>query len=65
MTPAVPVTVTYALTDLCMSLCETVRTLKAWAETHMDDVFAHRAEYDERTASGASRGVTRRRSRSA
>ncbi|GAB3151585.1 winged helix-turn-helix transcriptional regulator [Microbispora hainanensis] len=48
-TPTVPVTVCYELTDLGVSLYEMVRSLKAWAETHMDDVLAHRAAYDART----------------
>jgi DNA-binding HxlR family transcriptional regulator len=42
----VPVTVSYALTDLGRSLLTTVRTLKAWAESHMDEVFAARAGHD-------------------
>lgn len=42
----VPVTVSYELTDLGLSLHETMRTLKLWAQTHMDDVFANRAAYD-------------------
>ncbi|MEU8171509.1 helix-turn-helix domain-containing protein [Microbispora hainanensis] len=45
-TPTVPVTVSYELTDLGLSLYEMVRGLKTWAETHMGDVLAHRAEYD-------------------
>jgi DNA-binding HxlR family transcriptional regulator len=44
--PTVPVTVSYELTDLGLSLHRLMRGLKAWAETHMDDVFAHRAGYD-------------------
>nr|WP_269205229.1 helix-turn-helix domain-containing protein [Motilibacter aurantiacus] len=43
VTPTVPVTVTYELTDLGRSLQLVVGALKAWAETHMDDVLAHRA----------------------
>ncbi|WP_238006775.1 helix-turn-helix domain-containing protein [Dactylosporangium sp. AC04546] len=46
----VPVTVTYELTGLGLSLHETVRGLKAWAETHMDDVLANRATYDNQAA---------------
>lgn len=46
VTPTVPVTVTYELTDLGLSLQQTMRALKTWAEVHMDDVFAHRASYD-------------------
>jgi DNA-binding HxlR family transcriptional regulator len=45
-TPTVPVTVTYELTDLGLSLYEMVRGIKAWAQTHMDDVLANRATYD-------------------
>lgn len=47
--PTVPVTVTYELTDLGISLHHMVRGLKAWAETHMDDVIANRAAYDAST----------------
>src|SRR5215469_17876258 len=42
-TPTVPVTVTYELTDLGLSLRARRRNLKAWAENHMDDVRANRA----------------------
>ncbi|XVU21947.1 winged helix-turn-helix transcriptional regulator [Actinoplanes sp. CA-054009] len=38
----VPVTVSYELTDLGLSLHETMRSLKRWAETHMDEVAANR-----------------------
>jgi DNA-binding HxlR family transcriptional regulator len=48
--PTVPVTVSYELTDLGLSLYQMMRGLKAWAETHMDDVLANRATYDTRTA---------------
>ena len=47
VTPTVPVTVTYELTELGASLRQAVATLKIWAQTHMDDVLAHRAAYDE------------------
>ncbi|MCA0145068.1 helix-turn-helix domain-containing protein [Blastococcus sp. LR1] len=43
VTPTVPVTVTYELTELGLSLHQMVRGVKAWAEAHMDDVLAHRA----------------------
>jgi len=46
VTPTVPVTVSYELTDLGLSLHAMMRGLKAWAETHMDDVLANRATYD-------------------
>ncbi|WP_329008156.1 helix-turn-helix transcriptional regulator [Micromonospora rifamycinica] len=50
VTPTVPVTVTYELTHLGLSLHQVIRGLKGWAETHMDEVFTHRATYDARTA---------------
>jgi DNA-binding HxlR family transcriptional regulator len=49
-TPTVPVTVSYELTDLGLSLHQMMRGLKTWAELHMDDVLANRATYDARTA---------------
>ncbi|WP_434743572.1 winged helix-turn-helix transcriptional regulator [Micromonospora sp. SH-82] len=49
-TPTVPVTVCYELTDLGLSLHRTMRGLKTWAETHMDEVLAHRSAHDENTA---------------
>ena len=49
-TPTVPVTVSYELTDLGLSLHHMVRGLKTWAEIHMDDVLTNRNSYDTRTA---------------
>ena len=49
-TPTVPVTVSYELTDLGLSLHQTMRGIKSWAETHMDDVLANREASDARTA---------------
>ena len=49
VTPTVPVTVTYELTDLGLSLHRTIRGLKSWAEANMDDVIANRAAYDDET----------------
>jgi DNA-binding HxlR family transcriptional regulator len=46
VTPTVPVTVTYELTDLGLSLHHVMRGIKVWAEAHMDEVFANRDEYD-------------------
>ncbi|WP_213817097.1 helix-turn-helix domain-containing protein [Glaciihabitans sp. dw_435] len=48
--PTVPVTVTYELTDLGLSLHQMTRGIKLWAEQHMDDVFAERNSYDARVA---------------
>ncbi|MGW0146415.1 winged helix-turn-helix transcriptional regulator [Streptomyces sp. NPDC003333] len=48
--PTVPVTVSYELTDLGLSLCAMMRGLKAWAEAHMDDVLGHRETYDAQSA---------------
>jgi len=50
VTPTVPVTVTYELTDLGLSLQQVIRGVKAWAEAHMDEVLANREEYDTRVA---------------
>jgi DNA-binding HxlR family transcriptional regulator len=50
VTPTVPVTVTYALTDLGLSLQQMMRGIKLWAEAHMDEVLANREEYDTRSA---------------
>ncbi|GLY64519.1 winged helix-turn-helix transcriptional regulator [Amycolatopsis taiwanensis] len=50
VTPTVPVTVTYELTDLGLSLHHVVRGIKVWAEAHMDEVLANREDYDRRTA---------------
>jgi DNA-binding HxlR family transcriptional regulator len=48
VTPTVPVTVSYELTDLGLSLHQLVRGLKAWAESNMDEVLGHRAAHDAR-----------------
>ncbi|GAA5197353.1 helix-turn-helix domain-containing protein [Rugosimonospora acidiphila] len=48
--PTVPVTVSYELTELGLSLHQMMRGLKIWAETHMDDVLANRAMHDAGTA---------------
>lgn len=53
--PTVPVTVSYELTDLGLSLFELTRGLKSWAENHMDAVLAHPGVPDRPTA-----GETRR-----
>src|ERR1700728_905837 len=50
VTPTVPVTVSYELTDLGLSLHHMMRGIKSWAETHMDDVLANREASDARTA---------------
>ena len=50
VTPTVPVTVTYELTGLGLSLKQVMRDIKEWAETHMDEVLANREEYDTRVA---------------
>jgi DNA-binding HxlR family transcriptional regulator len=47
-TPTVPVTVTYELTDLGLSLLQMIRGLKSWAETHMDEVLVNRGAYEAR-----------------
>ena len=50
VTPTVPVTVSYELTDLGLSLHQLMRGLKTWSEMQMDDVLANRTTYDARTA---------------
>jgi len=46
VTPTVPVTVSYELTGLGLSLLDTTRGLRGWAQAHMDEVLAHREEHD-------------------
>ena len=46
VTPTVPVTVTYELTDLGASLHGVMRGIKVWAEAHMGEVLAHREQHD-------------------
>lgn len=46
VTPTVPVTVTYEMTDLGFSLHQLMRGIKDWAEAHMDEVLTNRGEYD-------------------
>ncbi len=46
VTPTVPVTVTYELTDLGLSLHGVIASIKTWAEAHMDEVHASRDRYD-------------------
>jgi DNA-binding HxlR family transcriptional regulator len=48
VTPTVPTTVTYEMTDLGRSLHHLMHGIKDWAESHMDDVLANREEYDSR-----------------
>jgi DNA-binding HxlR family transcriptional regulator len=50
VTPTVPVTVSYELTGLGLSLHDMTRGLRYWAQTHMDEVLAHREGYDARTS---------------
>lgn len=46
VTPTVPVTVTYQLTGLGLSLHHLTRGLRHWAQTHMDQVLANREKND-------------------
>ncbi|MFC9426903.1 winged helix-turn-helix transcriptional regulator [Streptomyces sp. NPDC056987] len=48
--PTVPVTVTYELTDLGLSLHHLTRGLRQWAQTHMDQVLANREAHDARAS---------------
>jgi DNA-binding HxlR family transcriptional regulator len=55
VTPTVPVTVTYELTELGSSPQDVMRGVKAWAEAHMDEVLTNRERYVDRAA-GDERG---------
>jgi DNA-binding HxlR family transcriptional regulator len=44
--PTVPVTVEYRLTDLGVSLGETVGAIRRWAYANMDEIEAARERYD-------------------
>jgi DNA-binding HxlR family transcriptional regulator len=48
VTPTVPVTVSYELTDLGRSLHGLTRGLRHWAQAHMGEVLAHRERHDAR-----------------
>jgi DNA-binding HxlR family transcriptional regulator len=48
VTPTVPVTVTYELTELGLSLQDVMGGIKVWAEAHMDEVLANRQTHDTR-----------------
>jgi DNA-binding HxlR family transcriptional regulator len=48
VTATVPVTVTYELTDLGLSLQQLMHELKDWAESHMGEVLTNRSQYDAR-----------------
>jgi DNA-binding HxlR family transcriptional regulator len=50
VTPTVPVTVSYELTDLGLSLHHMTRGLRHWAQTHMAEVLANRENYDSRAS---------------
>jgi DNA-binding HxlR family transcriptional regulator len=47
ITPAVPVRVDYRLTALGRTLLPVVRAIKDWSETHIAEVHAARAAYDQ------------------
>jgi DNA-binding HxlR family transcriptional regulator len=46
VTASVPVTVTYELTELGLSLHQVMIGIKSWAEAHMDEVRANREQHD-------------------
>ncbi|MEE6178305.1 winged helix-turn-helix transcriptional regulator [Mycobacterium sp. 050134] len=50
VTPTVPVTVSYQLTELGLSLLGLTRGLREWAQSRMGEVLAHREEYDARAS---------------
>ncbi|MDH6705867.1 DNA-binding HxlR family transcriptional regulator [Kitasatospora sp. MAA19] len=47
VTPTVPARVDYALTPLGRDLLPLVQAIKAWAESHLPEVLAARADYDD------------------
>jgi DNA-binding HxlR family transcriptional regulator len=50
ITPSVPVRVDYELTPLGRSLLPVVNAIKAWSETHIDEIETARAVYDAAAA---------------
>lgn len=46
VTPTVPARVDYALTPLGRDLLPLMQAIKAWAESHMPEILAARADYD-------------------
>ena len=46
VTPTVPVTVSYELTDLGVSLNQIISGVKQWAQENMDEVFTRRQTFD-------------------
>ncbi|MDP9864065.1 MULTISPECIES: winged helix-turn-helix transcriptional regulator [Streptosporangium] len=48
VTPSVPVRVDYALTELGRDLQPLMRAIKAWAESHIEQVHSAREAYDTR-----------------
>lgn len=48
--PTVPVTVEYALTPLGRTLAAAVEPLRAWAESHIEEVLSAQQTYDTRAA---------------
>ena len=50
VTPTVPVTVSYELTALGLSLHGMTRGLRNWAQSHMDEVLEHRKTHDARVS---------------
>ncbi|MFG2736105.1 winged helix-turn-helix transcriptional regulator [Streptomyces harbinensis] len=50
VTPTVPVTVSYELTGLGLSLHLVMREVRGWAQTHMGEVLAHRESHEARTS---------------
>jgi DNA-binding HxlR family transcriptional regulator len=50
VTPSVPVRVDYTLTPLGESLLPIMAAIKNWSESHLDEVWHARVEYDSRQA---------------
>ncbi|MGV9326101.1 winged helix-turn-helix transcriptional regulator [Streptosporangium sandarakinum] len=54
VTPSVPVRVDYALTDLGRDLQPVMRSIKLWAESHIEQVRDARESYDRRSRESQS-----------
>jgi DNA-binding HxlR family transcriptional regulator len=51
--PVIPPRVDYELTPMGTTLLQTIEQLIDWADSHTDDIYAARAEYDARHAAAA------------
>lgn len=59
VTPSVPVTVTYQLTGLGLTLLPVVESIKAWSEAHIEEIHSARCTYEQRPADDQAPMATR------